>query len=161
MTVVRSLSSPSIFTASAALARPGPMAAASSAPDGGRSNWRRLPSGSVTEIMVRWADSCGGRISRASPRPVKPAGPRAKAGPSRLGLRQELQEDLDHGRGGGGPVVAPTGDRAGLGRECLALGGRELESLPDRLGQRAAVPRRDEPRHAPVAGLLAQERAVI
>ena len=43
---------PSILMASAALARPGPMAAASSAPDSGRSNWRRLPSGSVIEIMA-------------------------------------------------------------------------------------------------------------
>ena len=48
----RSFSVPSIFMASAALARPGPMAAARSAPDSGRSNWRRLPSGSVIEIMA-------------------------------------------------------------------------------------------------------------
>jgi hypothetical protein len=49
---VRSRSSPFSFTARAALARPGPMAAATSAPVTGLANWRWLPSGSVIVGMV-------------------------------------------------------------------------------------------------------------
>src|SRR5271166_107856 len=51
MVVERSTGLPLSFIATAARARPGPMAAATSVPDTGASNWRTEPSGSVMAGM--------------------------------------------------------------------------------------------------------------
>src|SRR5687767_8468347 len=74
MLVAKSLTWPLSFTASAALARPGPIAAATSAPVTGLGNWRWLPSGSVIVGMIA---SC----AKGCKRPRKPAAAGGPAAP--------------------------------------------------------------------------------
>src|SRR5260370_28897182 len=59
MTAARSLADPFTLRASAALARPGPIALASSAPETGPGNLRTEPSGSVT---ATGAEDSGGMV---------------------------------------------------------------------------------------------------